>query len=191
MEFEEMKKIWDTQSNKTYYAIDEEAMHKRVLKKKDRIKRLANFDEWGIIIIALIVVGIMTYKAIAYQLPYKFSTSTIFLIVAVYMFFNRKKRIKNTGISDNTVLGDLEQAIRTIDYYIRRARNFIWWFIMPAALSMIINLSFTYEGEPLVIPGLIGTILLSLLVVHLSLKYSVLPKKRELESLRKTLTDSE
>lgn len=186
-----MKKIWDTQSNKTYYAIDEEAMHRRVMKKNTRIKRMTNFDEWGIIIIALMVAGFMAYRGIAHNQNYKFATSAIFLTVAIYMFWNRKKRIQNDGFSDNTVLGDLEQAIRTIDYYIDRARKFIWWFIMPAVLSMIINLSYTYEGEPLVIPGLIGTILLGLFVVHLSLKYSVLPKKRELESLRKTLTDSE
>ncbi len=191
MEFEEIKKIWDTQSNKNYYAIDEEAMHKRVMKKNIEVKRMSSVDEWGLIIISLFLVGFMIYKAIAFNQPHKFASSVIFLLVAGYLYWDRKKRIKNDGTSDNTVLSDLEQAIRTIDYYIRKQQNFIWWFVLPAAISMVINLSFQSQGAIWRIPVVIAAILLGLFVVHLSLKYFVLPKKRNLESLRKTLLNSE
>ena len=35
MEFEELKKIWDTQNNKPMFIIDEEALHRTIQKKKN------------------------------------------------------------------------------------------------------------------------------------------------------------
>lgn len=190
MEFEEMKKVWDTQSNKNYYAIDEDVMHKRVMKKNFEIKRMSDVNEWALIVISLIVVGIMTYQGIVNGQSFKFASSAIFLFVAGYLYWDRKKRIKNDGSTDNTVLGNLEQAIRTIDYYIRKQQNFIWWFVLPATISMMINLYFSSRGLTWRIPFAVIAIFLGLLVAHLSLKNSVLPKKRNLESLRKVLLDS-
>ncbi len=45
MEFEEMKKIWNTQNKKNIYVFDEEALHRRVIKKNIGVKRMANIDE--------------------------------------------------------------------------------------------------------------------------------------------------
>ena len=36
MEFEDLQKIWDTQNNKPMYVINEEALHRRILSKKNK-----------------------------------------------------------------------------------------------------------------------------------------------------------
>ena len=50
-----MKKIWDTQNKKNIYVFDEEALHRRVIKKNIGVKRMANIDEWGMLIITLML----------------------------------------------------------------------------------------------------------------------------------------
>ena len=42
MEFEELKKIWDTQNNQPMYAINEEALHNRILTKKRKTNKISS-----------------------------------------------------------------------------------------------------------------------------------------------------
>jgi len=148
MEFKEMKKIWDTQNKENIYVFDEEALHRRVIKKNIGVKRMANIDEWGMLIITLMLALYMIIEGMLDNAIYKFPQGAIFLIVAGYIYWDRKKRLKNEGQSDRTLLGDLEQAIRTIDYHIKRQRTFIWWFLMPTAFTILINMAYTYKGKP-------------------------------------------
>lgn len=192
MEFEEMKKIWDTQSSAPVYAIDEQALHRRVMQKNIGIKRLANINEWGMLIISLMLALYMILEGIRDSEIYKFPQGVIFLIVAGYIYWDRKKRLKNEGQSDRTLLGDLEQAIRTIDYQIRRHRNFLWWFLMPTAVTILINTAFTYKGKSWwVWPIVIISFALSYWLVKKELRCKILPKKESLESLRKLLVATE
>ena len=40
MEFDELKKIWDSQNNEVLYAINEKALHDRIRTKKGRLNIL-------------------------------------------------------------------------------------------------------------------------------------------------------
>src|SRR5258706_4462941 len=51
MEFEDMKKIWDTQNNETLFVINEQAMHKRILSKRASANHIANISEWLLIFV--------------------------------------------------------------------------------------------------------------------------------------------
>jgi len=192
MEFKEMKKIWDTQNKKNIYVFDEEALHRRVIKKNIGVKRMANIDEWGMLIITLMLALYMIIEGMLDNAIYKFPQGAIFLIVAGYIYWDRKKRLKNEGQSDRTLLGDLEQAIRTIDYHIKRQRTFIWWFLMPTAFTILINMAYTYKGKPWwVWPFVMASFALSYWVVGKGLLCKILPKKENLESLRKLLVEAE
>ena len=56
MEFEEMKKIWDSQNNEVLYGINEKAMHNHILSKKKQAYHITNASEL-ILIIANAVMG--------------------------------------------------------------------------------------------------------------------------------------
>ena len=153
---------------------------------------MANFEEWGMLIISLMLALYMIIEGILDNEIYKFPQGVIFLIVAGYIYWDRKKRLKNEGQSDRTLLGDLEQAIRTIDYKIKRQRNFIWWFLMPAAVTILINMAYTYDGKPWwVWPFVMASFVLSFWVVGKGLRCKILPKKQNLESLRNLLVETE
>ena len=192
MEFEEMKKIWDTQNNEQIYGIDEQALHRRVTRKNIGIKRMANITEWGMLIISFMLALFMIIKGILDNEIYKFPQGAIFLIVVGYIYWDRKKRLKNEGQSDRTLLGDLEQALRTIDYQIRRQRNFLWWFLMPTAATILINMAYTYDGKPWwVWLFVMASFALSYWLVKKGLQCKILPKKENLESLRNLLIEAE
>ena len=55
MEFEEMRKIWDSQNNAPIYAIDESTLYKRIKSKGNRASRIANTNEIGLTIIFVTV----------------------------------------------------------------------------------------------------------------------------------------
>ena len=93
MEFEEMKKIWDTQNNQPMFAIDEKTLHKRVKRKTEAINRSVNLMEFGIIAITL---GMGTYLLIDGIIDgeawTRYYTSAIAFLVAIYMFAGRIRR---------------------------------------------------------------------------------------------------
>ena len=185
MEFEEMKKIWDTQNNEPIYAINEQALHRRILKKNVGIKRMANISEWALLFISLVVALVMIAKGILDNEAYKLPQGVLFLMVAGFICWGRYRRIRIQGSSDGTLLGDLEQAIRTIDYHIKRERNFVWWFLLPAVASVVINFFYTFDGKPWWIwPAVIASFVLSYWVVKKTLRTNLVPRKEELESLR-------
>ena len=52
MEFDEMKKIWDSQNNEPLYGINEKALHNRILSKKKQAHHITNISE----LLAIIVI---------------------------------------------------------------------------------------------------------------------------------------
>ena len=50
MEFEEMKKVWDSQNNEMLYGINEKAMHNHILSKKKQANHITNASELILII---------------------------------------------------------------------------------------------------------------------------------------------
>lgn len=192
MEFEEMKRIWDMQRDEPLYAIDERTLHDRVIRKNAGIRRMASVSEWSLLFmafgmaLAMIVEGVLQNEL--YQLP----QGVIFLLVAAYIYYDRKQRLKYDGRSDRTLLGDLEQAIRTIDYHIRRQRRFVWWFLLPAVVAVLVSAPFTWSGKPwwlwLLALGAFGV---SWWVVRLELRRTIAPRREDLEALRRMLLEAD
>lgn len=192
MEFDEMKKIWDSQKNEPIYAIDEQTLHRRVIRKSMRIKRMVDLFEWGMLTVTLFLALFMMSKGLLDNEIHKFPQCILFLIVAGYIYWGRRKRLQNEGLSDKTLLGDLDQAILRIDYQIKRQRNFLWWFLMPAVIAILINLPYTYEGKPWwVWTLLVIAFSFSYWIVDKELRCKIIPKKRNLESLRSLLVGPE
>ena len=59
MEFEELQKIWDSQNNRPVYAIDEKALHNRILSKKRQAYHITNTTELLLIIVNVAAGGLI------------------------------------------------------------------------------------------------------------------------------------
>ncbi len=164
MEFEEMKKIWDAQSNQAMYAIDEAALRNRVIAKKAKARKLAGLTE-KIFIGANIFAG--SIIVVASVIKDKWSVSGLIMtafmyFIAGYIVVRRNKRLKSQDKFERTMLGDLDNAIATADYQVNFSRssryylgvvvglsltslleaNSPWWVVVLAALFFIL----TYIG---------------------------------------------
>ena len=66
MEFDDMKKIWDSQNNETIYGINEKALHNRIQAKKRKANRITNVSELLLIVTNVasggFVLGMNLYK---------------------------------------------------------------------------------------------------------------------------------
>jgi hypothetical protein len=138
MEFDEMKKIWDAQTNQPLYTIDEKALQNRLQRKRHTV--LVNVVEWLLIISYLVVVSILVRLN-----PFK-PGSNIFLsleaawmfALVVYLVVIRIRRIKGSRRFDRSIHGDLDHAIYLISYQMRIAQV-LRWNLLPIGLIMIFS----------------------------------------------------
>lgn len=119
---------------------------------------------------------------------YDYVSAVALLMIALYIFTGRLRRKKLENRFDRTMLGDLEQAIHSTGYEIRRAKTFFWWYLLPLGIPTLLNM--VQAGVPvwkwLIVPFAFG---LSYLLVRWELRRKHLPRKRELEALRDLLTN--
>ena len=185
MEFEEIKKIWDTQNNEPMYAINEETLHNRIRAKSRQASRKSNITDVGLIVVAITTAILLL--VIGNQSFYDYFSVVALMLISVYVVMGRIRRKKRENQFDRTILGDLDQAIANTSYEATRAKTFVWWFILPVAIPSLLNMM--QAGTPIwkwvIIPF---AFLLSYWLVNWEFRRKHLPKKRELESLREMLT---
>jgi hypothetical protein len=138
MEFDEMKKVWDTQNNQPPYVIDEKALRKGL--KRKTLSVVVNISDW---------VSIITYLVACYILvgrnPFK-PGSNIFLsleacwmfVIVVYFVVSFIRRINSSRRFDRSIRGELDHSISIVSYQMRICRMFLW-NIPPMGAIMIFS----------------------------------------------------
>lgn len=188
MEFEDIKKIWDSQNNQPMYAINEEALHRRIRSHRSHSQWASNITEITLIAVAIVTSGFLVIKNLGGDNFFAYPPAIILLLTGVYVYIGRVRRQRAQRQFDRTMLGDLDQAIANVSFEIRRAKTFIWWYILPLAIPLAVNMYMNQAALwkwVFVIAGLI----LSYFVVQFGLNRHQVPRKRSLESLREKLTD--
>lgn len=161
MEFEEMKKIWDTQSQKTMYAIDEEALHKRVVKRKEKAERVADRSEKimiGSLVFAFsILIGSSLYKGEYDIVP--LLMAFFMLGAAIFIFIRRQKRLGMYASFDRSILGDINHAIANATYQVRLSQGAKSLYIVVGiltVLSVVDTLDEWYKGASVALLFILG-----------------------------------
>lgn len=186
MEFDEMKKIWDSQNNQPLYVIDEAALQNRILSKKRQVRHISNISEWLLIIVnaggAFAVFGVNVSNHS--NSWWMYLLSVWMFVVACYTFLSRMYRMKGEHRFDRTMRGDLSHAIFVATYQVRLSK-LMQWNILPIAILVALGMWGT--GKPLWITG--SLILFFMLTAYASRwEHRIYErKKRELESLRDKL----
>lgn len=188
MEFEDLQKIWDKQNNEPMYAINQDALHKRIKSNKKKASFASNLNEIGLVLIAVVTSTFLFVRNFESTSIFTFLPGIVLLLTAVYVLYRRSTRKKQEQQFDRSMLGDLDHAIANVEFEIKRARTFIWWYLVPIAIPVFLNL---YMKEASVTKWLIiiGMFILSYVVVQLGLYFAQLPKKRSLQSLRDKLNE--
>lgn len=190
MEFEEIKKIWDTQNEELLYTFNEEALHQSIMSKKKKAARLNNINDFGLVAIAIITAIIYSYLSIINAKPtlYDYFVPIILICIGIYVWVGRVQRKKKERRFDRTILGDLNHAIANVAFEAKRSRTMVWWFIMPLAVPVVLIL-IQREAEWLQVLGVASAFILSYTVVRWDFNRCQMPKKRQLEALRDKLME--
>lgn len=139
MEFDEMKKIWNTQTNEAMYAIDEDALHNRVISKRKKAARNASKME-GILIFSLLFASGIIWSAMIYKSNYELPSlvlACIMLLVAGAIFLGRRKRMSWQNGFENTMLGDIDQAIANASYQVALSKSSRWLYLTVSVFAVL------------------------------------------------------
>lgn len=186
LEFEDLQRIWDADHNKALFAIDEAALHNRILAKQKKARTITHVSE-----LMLIVVNIAA-GALVFGVTFFNERSNIFmygmavwmLVTALYVMIRRVRRIKGDQQFDRSLHGDLQYAISVARYQVRLS-HLMRLNVIP--IGVFIALGMWESRKPLWIAG--ATLVMLSVVYYFSgweHRYYK-SRKRELEILQDKL----
>lgn len=193
MSFDEIQTIWDAESQRDLFAVDEAALHRMVRRQGRTVARYVGVFEVMMILITLTMAMVLGGEPIVYGHDHhQFVDAAIWLVITTYLLIGRVRRRRRDHGFDDSVRGDLDKAIAQIDYQIRRLRSFLWWFIVPIGIGAATSLAVLHDSKPLwVWPLVVAALLTAWWSMRRDLIQHQLPKKRELEALREIISSAE
>ena len=143
-EFEELKQIWDSQNGQPLYAINEKALHSRILSKKKLTLHIANVSELLLIIVnstaCFFILGMNSFNTSANVFMYLIAVWM--LGCALFLLVSRIRRINRSNRFDRSMLGDLDHAISVATYQVRLSQLMLW-NILPIGIVSLLGI---WEG---------------------------------------------
>lgn len=140
MEFDELKKIWDSQNNEPFYGINEKALHNRILSKKNQAHHITKISELlsitVYIVTACFIFGLNFFKQRGNVFMYLLAAWM--LGSALYLLVSRFRRVNGNQKFDRSMRGDLSHAISVATYQVRIS-NLMRWNILPIGILIILG----------------------------------------------------
>ena len=190
MEFDEMKKIWDSQNNEPLYAINEKALHNRILSKKKQAHHITNSSEILSIIAYAVagcfILGVNFFKQS--ESIFMYFLSAWMLGSALYLLVSRIRRMKEAYRFDRSMRGDLNHAISDATYQVRISQ-LMRWNILPIAILILLGVLDGGKSVWIAVGILIFFVLVNYGAAWEHRIYKA--RKRELETLQNKLENEE
>lgn len=191
MEFDEMKLIWDSQNNEPLYAINQEALNRKVQHKSKSVTRMLDFTDVMMIVVNLVGGIVLIVDTVQENgRPFEYMVAVVYLAFFMYALYRRFVRQQEVKEFAETILGELNKAIWESEYLIKQSSSMVFWYLVP--ITIVVNVTVFLNANS------IWVSVLTLIILPLAYfggrwevrKYH-LPKKRELESLREILLQAE
>jgi hypothetical protein len=139
MEFDELQKIWDSQTHEPLWVINENALHNRIQAKKAKISHIANFSE--LLLLAVNIGGGSFVLGLNLMKPPTnvslFLMSAWMFCTALYVLVSRIRRIKGGKTFDRSLLGELHHAILMATYQVRLSQLMRWNLVPIGAICLL------------------------------------------------------
>lgn len=188
MEFDELKKVWEKQSKKTMYTMDEQALENTILKKKKGAIKKANLMELFLIGANLIAGGVVLLSHIikGSENFYALLMGGVMVITAFIILGFRSKRLASQPIYESSVYGDVAHGLSEARYVVRMTRIMQLYFLSIGVLILLAK-GFDNWIQFLLLIGFIG---FTLFISTWEYKWYV-RKYDELKNLKKLLDEEE
>ena len=191
MDFDEMQKIWDTQTKEPLWVINEQALKKHILTKKNQVHHITNISE---LLLTYVYTGAGCFVLGLNLVNHSANVSLYLmagwlLVTGLYGLATRLQRLKSeNGFVDRSMLGELNHALSMATYQVRLSR-LMRWNMLPICLLSVLGV---WEGGKSVwqVLGLLFVFVIAYFASGWEHKvYQV--KKQELEKLQKKLQAEE
>jgi len=137
MEFDEMKKIWDTQKEEYVFTHNQSALHNHVVVKQKQGLHITNISEWLMIAVNVLVPVYLLASMLPGEINISFTIlSGWMLVTAAFISNGRYKRISGNSRFDRTLRGDLQFAIDVAQYQVKLAALGRWSIVPIGLLSL-------------------------------------------------------
>ena len=191
MEFNDMKKIWDSTGQAYMYAIDEQQLAETIRKKKRSTGKFVSRMEWFLISVNFATGLFLLIASLVGNGHnwYIYLFSFMLLIMGGYIYYRHRLRIRQEGQFDRSMLGELKHAISNATYQARLA-YFMLLFSIPAGI--LLWLSAWSDEQPfwfLVAVG-VGSVLV-FLAARWEYRSLHIARKRKLEMMLNMLTQTD
>ncbi len=129
MEFEEIKKVWNTQNEEPMYVIDESALRSSIISKKEKGIHITNVSE---VLSVVVNLGAGTFILATGM----FLLAAWMLMVGIYCLVGLVRRKMGEKQFDRTMLGDLDHAVSIANYQVRFS-GLMRWNIIPVGFLIL------------------------------------------------------
>jgi len=187
-EFDELRKVWDTQNNQLVYALNEEALSKRITTKKNQTTGIVNVSEWPLIIVNMIAGGFI----LGSSFPNGNATTLMYVMavwmlgVASFLIASRIRRLNEVKRFDRTMHGDLAHAISVATYQVRLSQ-LMRWNVVPIGVLTLLGI---WAGDKSIWIGLVTAAFFALAFYFGRWEHGIyLRRKSELEALKRKLEE--
>lgn len=189
MEFDEMQAIWKSQREKPKGDVDVERLHERVRQRSEKLALSVVVEEFAMTLICLVVAAYQAWEPFFEGTDrYQYIGAALLVGVAAYMQYGRSRRLRAERAFDSSVRGELERAIYRVDYHIWRSRTFLWWFLAPSAVIVLMSFAENHDSDPPWKWVLVAfSFVLAYAVTQIGMRRGHFPVKRDLEALREEL----
>jgi len=148
MNIEEMQKIWNSDTQKHLYAIDEKGMERIVFKKRDKAKKRVNLVEnlilWMNIVLPVFLIIFSTIKG-KHKVSVYIMEAFMFL-TAAYIAYHKNLRLNSYKNWGKSMLDVLDEAIHNATYQARLSNTLLIWYLLGLAVISVTMLIFELFG---------------------------------------------
>ena len=211
MKFEDMQVIWHSQSREPLYAVNAEGLHAVLRQKSLKLKRLIFWQELQTYASSLFVIGVISALILAYssgfidRMASPWEILALFLAAGGWIFFGgsvylsrRQQRARQRAREFTTSLRDeLERDIAQLDFEISSRKRILLGFLPPYIGGLLfLWVFFRVQSAPswLIIPFIVfmgAALIWETRSQQRLVDRKLVPRKRELESLRDKLASTE
>ncbi len=120
------------------YTINQEALHDIIISKKNKGRHILNFSEWANVIANLTAGGFLLYSTLtAQQLNISFFILGGLMIgVGLFVFIGRLKRYSQPHNYDQTIVGDLKEALADSQFQVYLSQ-LLRWYLLPISILVL------------------------------------------------------
>lgn len=109
MEFDELRVIWDSQNEEPMFAIDSDALHRRVKKEERNIQFVLNmFEIMSMLILLVLGIAVGLEPFIDKHEYHQLAEAALYLAAASYLAIELRRRKRAEKQFADSLLGDLD-----------------------------------------------------------------------------------